>query len=124
MPVSRLDGRLRYGSFVRHRFDFGTIYREATRELDFRRKSLYTRSVDPKNVQRGHSMTRVRVSSKYQMVIPREVRKKHRIEKGQMIDVFSVGSHIAVVPDVDIVKLKGAFPEITLEGFREEEDRY
>jgi len=69
-------------------------------------------------------MAHVRVSSKYQMVIPREIRKKHRIQKGQVLDVFSVGSHIAVVPEVDAAKLKGAFPEIKLEGFREEEDRY
>ncbi|MGC8861742.1 MAG: AbrB/MazE/SpoVT family DNA-binding domain-containing protein [Armatimonadota bacterium] len=69
-------------------------------------------------------MARARLSSKYQVVIPHEIRKRHRIQKGEVLDVFSVGSHIAVVPEVDAAKLKGAFPEITLEGFREEENRY
>lgn len=69
-------------------------------------------------------MARVRVSSKYQVVIPREDRERLHIEKGQYVNVFSIGSRLVVVPDVDIADMKGSMPGLSLDGIRDEEDRY
>jgi len=69
-------------------------------------------------------MARVRVSSKYQVVIPREERKRLGIERGQFVNIFSIGSRLVVVPDVDISEMAGAIPGLTSEGIRDEEDRF
>jgi len=68
-------------------------------------------------------MSRVKVSDKYQIVIPREVRKVMNIRKGQTVSVIPVGGVIEIVPDEDISDMEGIFPELTLTGIREESDR-
>jgi len=68
-------------------------------------------------------MARVKVSDKYQIVIPREVRKALAIHKGQMVSVIPVEGVIEVVPDQDISEMEGIFPGLTLEDIREETDR-
>jgi len=68
-------------------------------------------------------MSRVKVSDKFQIVIPREVRKALNIRKGQTVSVIPVGGVIEVVPDEDIMEMEGIFPELTLTGIREESDR-
>ena len=69
-------------------------------------------------------MARVKVSSKYQVVIPREDRRRLHIEKGQFVNIFSIGSRLIMVPDVDIADMKGSMPGLSLEGIRDEEDRF
>jgi AbrB family looped-hinge helix DNA binding protein len=68
-------------------------------------------------------MSRVKVSSKYQIVIPREVREVLHIHKGQTVSVIPVGGVIEVVPDRPLAEMEGIFPEITLTDIREETDR-
>jgi AbrB family looped-hinge helix DNA binding protein len=68
-------------------------------------------------------MSRVKVSNKYQIVIPRDVREALHIQKGQTVSVIPVGGVIEVVPDRDLAELEGAFPGISLEGVRDEVDR-
>ncbi len=68
-------------------------------------------------------MARVKVSSKYQIVIPREIRDSLGIHKGQMVSVLSVGGIIEVVPDEELRALRGAFPHLTLEEVRDESER-
>jgi AbrB family looped-hinge helix DNA binding protein len=68
-------------------------------------------------------MARVKVSEKYQIVIPREVRKASHIRKGQMVSVISIGDVIEIIPDRDIRDMEGMFPGISLEDVREETDR-
>lgn len=69
-------------------------------------------------------MDRVKVSSKYQIVIPRDVRKAVRIRKGQMVSVVPIGDVIEIVPDRDLSEMKGMFPSLTLDDIRDERDRY
>jgi len=68
-------------------------------------------------------MTRVTVSSKFQIVIPRSVREALNIRKGQTVSVIPVGGIIEIVPDRPLAELEGAFPGISLEGIRDETDR-
>jgi AbrB family looped-hinge helix DNA binding protein len=68
-------------------------------------------------------MAQVKVSSKYQIVIPREVREALRIRKGQMVSVVPIGNVIEIVPDRDISEMEGIFPSLSLDGIREERDR-
>ncbi len=68
-------------------------------------------------------MAQVKVSSKYQIVIPREVRDALGIYKGQTVSVIPVGNVIEVVPDQDISGMEGIFPELTLDSIRDESDR-
>jgi AbrB family looped-hinge helix DNA binding protein len=69
-------------------------------------------------------MDKVRVSSKYQIVIPRQVREKLKIRKGQEFFVIEQGLGFLAIPDVDIAELEGAIPGLPLDGFREETDRF
>ena len=66
---------------------------------------------------------KVRVSSKFQIVIPRGVRERQSIRPGQELFVLEPGFGITLIPDIDITKLRGAVPGMPLDGFREEEDR-
>ena len=68
-------------------------------------------------------MAQVKVSSKYQIVIPLEIRKMMNITKGQMVSLIPVGNVIEIVPDMDIRQMKGIFPELTLDNIRDESDR-
>jgi len=68
-------------------------------------------------------MARVRVSSKYQIVIPREVRELLGIQKGEMVSVIPVGGVIEVVPDRDLWTLEGAYPQVSLDNVRDESER-
>lgn len=69
-------------------------------------------------------MSQVTLSSKYQMVIPQEIRKRLKLRKGQKMQVLAIGSRIEVIPDRDISEMKGMFPGLSVEGIREEEDRF
>jgi AbrB family looped-hinge helix DNA binding protein len=69
-------------------------------------------------------MIQARVSDKYQVVIPEEVRKKFNIRKRQKLTFVTVGNHIELIPDRDIAEMEGAFPGLTSEALRDEEDRY
>jgi AbrB family looped-hinge helix DNA binding protein len=68
-------------------------------------------------------MSRVKVSSKYQIVIPREMRDAMRIHKGQYVSLVPIGGVIEIVPDESLETMEGAFPNITLENYRDEADR-
>jgi len=68
-------------------------------------------------------MSIVKVSSKYRIEIPRELRAKHHIKKGQNVSLISVGGIIEIVPDYNIADMEGIFPKLTLDGIRDEGDR-
>jgi AbrB family looped-hinge helix DNA binding protein len=68
-------------------------------------------------------MPQVTVSSKYQVVIPRELRERLKIRKGQKMLMLAIGNRIELVPDRDISEMKGIFPGLSTEGIRDEEDR-
>jgi AbrB family looped-hinge helix DNA binding protein len=68
-------------------------------------------------------MPTVKISSKYQIVIPREVRRALGLRKGQRVSVIAVGGLIEVVPDEDLASLRGAYPDLSLDDIRDESER-
>ncbi len=54
-------------------------------------------------------MTYTSVSSKYQVVIPKEVRNRTHVKPGQKFIIFEKGGIIHLVPIVPIKKLRGIF---------------
>jgi AbrB family looped-hinge helix DNA binding protein len=54
------------------------------------------------------SVDKVRVSSKFQIVIPRGVRERQGIHPGQELFVLDQGLGVTLVPDIDIAKLRAA----------------
>jgi AbrB family looped-hinge helix DNA binding protein len=64
----------------------------------------------------------VTVSSKWQVVIPKDVRDKLRIRPGQKVEAFAVGERIELVPVVPMEELKGLLKGVVPE-FEREPDR-
>ena len=69
-------------------------------------------------------MARTRVSSKYQVVIPKEVRERANIRVGQEFQVIAKGGSVTLVPDKPISSMRGFVRGIRTTGFREKKDRY
>ncbi|BCV20758.1 MULTISPECIES: AbrB/MazE/SpoVT family DNA-binding domain-containing protein [Neomoorella] len=66
----------------------------------------------------------VKVSSKYQIVIPKDVRKRLNITKGQGLEIIIKGNTISLVPEKPLSELKGFLKGMKLDDIRDEEDRY
>ena len=67
-------------------------------------------------------MARVTVSSKYQVVIPKDVRDRLRIRPGQKVEVFAIGGRIELVLVRPIGAMKGFLHGIDPD-FEREPDR-
>ena len=68
-------------------------------------------------------MPRTTISSKFQVVIPKEVRQKLRLTSGQKLQVLEKGGLISLVPEVPLKSLKGAAKGVTSANIREKQDR-
>lgn len=56
-----------------------------------------------------HQMEPVTVSSKYRIVIPREIREQFNIQPGQAMQFFLVDGRIELVPVLPIQSLRGRY---------------
>lgn len=52
-------------------------------------------------------MATVTVSSKYQVVIPKDVRDRLKIQPGQKVEAFALGGRIELVPVRPIGEMRG-----------------
>jgi len=68
-------------------------------------------------------MGRTRVSPKYQVVIPKDIREKVGVRPGQEFQVITKGGIISFVPDRPISSMRGFVRGIRTTGFREKKDR-
>ena len=68
-------------------------------------------------------MGRTRVSPKYQVVIPKDIREKVDVRPGQEFQVVAKGGIISFVPDRPISSMRGFVRGIKTTGFREKKDR-
>ena len=68
-------------------------------------------------------MPTITISSKFQVVIPREVREKLRLLSGQQLQVLEKGGVISLVPKAPLKSLKGAVKGVTSADIREKKDR-
>jgi len=66
-------------------------------------------------------MITVTVSSKYQVVIPKEIREKLNIKVGQRFQILHYGDRIEFIPQKNIRGMKGFLKGIDTEIIREED---
>jgi len=69
-------------------------------------------------------MSKTKVSSKYQVVIPRGIRKSIGIRVGQEMEILAKGGLIILIPDRSILAMRGFARGIRTTGFREKKDRF
>ncbi|HEX8620014.1 MAG TPA: AbrB/MazE/SpoVT family DNA-binding domain-containing protein [Thermoanaerobaculia bacterium] len=69
-------------------------------------------------------MPKTRVSPKYQVVIPKEIRDGLSLRPGQDLQVIRKGNVIMLVPDRPISAFRGILRGLTTTGFREKKDRF
>jgi AbrB family looped-hinge helix DNA binding protein len=69
-------------------------------------------------------MAKTTVSSKYQIVIPKDVRTQIDVRPGQVFQVITKGGVISLVPDKPISAMRGFVRGIKTTGFREKKDRF
>jgi AbrB family looped-hinge helix DNA binding protein len=68
-------------------------------------------------------MVTVTVSSKFQVVIPEEVRQRLRLKPGQKVVVLEKDGVVHMIPIRPIKELRGSARGTTIEGVRDETDR-
>ena len=66
-------------------------------------------------------MNAVKLSPKYQVVIPREVRENLHLIPGQMMQVIAYGNRIELTPSKDIREMRGFLKGIDTTVSREED---
>jgi AbrB family looped-hinge helix DNA binding protein len=68
-------------------------------------------------------MAQAVVSPKYQIVIPKEVRREIGLKSGQVLQIISKGGVIAMVPDQPIGRMRGYLKGMKARTLREKKDR-
>ncbi len=68
-------------------------------------------------------MATTTISSKFQVVIPKEVREKLHLSPQQRLQVFEKGGVITLVPEVPLKSLKGTLQGMSKTNIREKKDR-
>jgi AbrB family looped-hinge helix DNA binding protein len=63
------------------------------------------------------------VSTKFQVVIPKEVRREIGLKSGQVLQIVSRGGVITMVPDRPIGGMRGYLKGMKRTGLREKKDR-
>ena len=64
-------------------------------------------------------MTQVAVSSKYQVVIPKDVRRQVPLRTGQKLTVIVKGGLVTLLPDQPLASLKGFLKDMEIGEIRE-----
>ncbi len=68
-------------------------------------------------------MTRVTVSPKFQIVIPREIRERLGLRPGQQITLLERNGIITAIPDQPLAKMRGILKGMSRTGLRERRER-
>jgi AbrB family looped-hinge helix DNA binding protein len=68
-------------------------------------------------------MARTRLSSKYHVVIPREIREGLSLRPSQDLQIIRKGNIIMLVPDRPISAFRGILKGVSTTGVREKKDR-
>ncbi|MBT0653135.1 AbrB/MazE/SpoVT family DNA-binding domain-containing protein [Geomobilimonas luticola] len=64
-------------------------------------------------------MEAVKISPKFQVVIPRDVREKLRLVAGQTMQVVAYGNRIELIPEREITEMRGFLKGIDVTVERE-----
>ena len=68
-------------------------------------------------------MTQVKLSSKYQIVVPEDVRESLRLKPGQLFQVLALDGHVVAVPVLPLSEVFGMLPGMDTAVDRDDEDR-
>lgn len=68
-------------------------------------------------------MTQITVSSKYQIVIPKEIREQIHLKTGQKLSVIAKGRVISLLLDLPLSSMRGFLKGMPVREIREKEDR-
>lgn len=68
-------------------------------------------------------MTQVTVSTKYQVVIPLEVRRQVAVRPGERFTMLVKGGMITLIPRRPLSELRGSLKGMDTRGIREKRDR-
>ncbi len=68
-------------------------------------------------------MARSVVSTKFQVVIPKEIRRDIGLKSGQVVQIIARGGVITMVPDQPIGRMKGYLTGMGSRRLREKRDR-
>ncbi len=68
-------------------------------------------------------MAQAVVSTKFQVVIPKEVRREIGLKSGQVVQVISKSGVITMVPDQPIGRMRGFLKGMRTAALREKKDR-
>jgi AbrB family looped-hinge helix DNA binding protein len=68
-------------------------------------------------------MTLTTVSSKYQIVIPKEIRERFNIRPGQKLQMIEINGRIEILRILPIESYLGFLPNFDTSNYRDEEDR-
>jgi AbrB family looped-hinge helix DNA binding protein len=68
-------------------------------------------------------MNTVTLSTKYQLVIPREVRERLELEPGSKLTVIEKGGILYLVPERPLAEFRGIARGTRRKGIREKKDR-
>jgi AbrB family looped-hinge helix DNA binding protein len=68
-------------------------------------------------------MATTTISTKFQIVIPKEVRDKLHLSPQQRLQIVEKGGVITLVPEVPLKSLKGALKGMSTTDLREKKDR-
>ncbi|OFV97938.1 MAG: hypothetical protein A3H28_16245 [Acidobacteria bacterium RIFCSPLOWO2_02_FULL_61_28] len=68
-------------------------------------------------------MPRVTLSPKFQIVIPRDVRRKLSLQPGQQIMLSEQDGIITAIPDRPLEKFRGILKGMSRKGLREKQER-
>lgn len=68
-------------------------------------------------------MARTKVSSKYQVVIPKDVRIRAGVRPGQEFQVIAKGGVVVLVPERPLSAMRGFVRGMKASGLREKKDR-
>jgi AbrB family looped-hinge helix DNA binding protein len=73
--------------------------------------------------ERGMDVFTTKVSSRFQIVIPKAARDAAGIQEGQVLGVVVREGTIVLVPHRPVEAYRGLFPGLDSEGLRDEDDR-
>jgi len=74
-------------------------------------------------IDKGGGRMEVTLSPKYQLVVPKKLREKLNLKKGQKFNVIVKNGVIIYTPEIPLKEMKGILKDISIEGIREEGDR-
>jgi AbrB family looped-hinge helix DNA binding protein len=68
-------------------------------------------------------MAQAVVSTKFQVVIPKDIRREVGLKSGQVVQVIAKGGVITMVPDQPVGRMKGYLKGMKVRSLRDKSDR-